>query len=30
MAWQALTLYQNIIKVENHKLSYALSKNMIH
>jgi len=27
---QALAIDQNIIKVDNHKLSYALSKNVIH
>jgi len=27
---QALAIDQNIIEVDNHKLSYALSKNVIH
>jgi len=27
---QALATDQNVIKVENHKLSYTLSKNVIH
>jgi len=27
---QALAIDQNVIKVDNHKVSYALTKNVIH